>query len=244
MGRARDPNRDKAFEIYSEHNGNIELIEIAERLGVSSGTVRGWKSKDKWEPKIKGTLQKKNKERSKKPRGAPKGSKNALGHGAPKGNTNAIKHGLFSRYLPQEVYEIAQELSEKQPIDILWENITLTYANLLHAQRILYVQDVEDTTSVLIATTAKGGASYEIHTSWDKQGKALAAIARAQTELRGMIKTYDELTRSPLVTEEQRLRIDNLKAQLDSNDEDDTVITGFTFDRSEYNGNTEPSQID
>lgn len=244
MGRARDPNRDKAFEIYSEHNGNIELIEIAERLGVSAGTVRGWKSKDKWEPKIKGTFQKKNKERSKKPRGAPKGSKNALGHGAPKGNTNAVKHGLFARYLPQEVYEIAQELSEKQPIDILWENITLTYANLLHAQRILYVQDVEDTTSILIATTAKGGASYEIHTSWDKQGKALAAIARIQTELRGMIKTYDELTRSPLVTEEQRLRIDNLKAQLGSNDEDDTVITGFTFDRSEYNGNTEPSQID
>ena len=244
MGRARDPNRDKAFEIYSEHNGNIELIEIAERLGVSAGTVRGWKSKDKWEPKIKGTFQKKNKERSKNPRGAPKGSKNALGHGAPKGNINALKHGLFAKYLPQEVYEIAQELSEKQPIDILWENITLTYANLLHAQRILYVQDVEDTTSVLIATTAKGGASYEIHTAWDKQGKALAAMARAQAELRGMIKTYDELTRSPLVTEEQRLRIDNLKAQLGSGDEDDTVITGFTFDRSEYNGDTEPSEVD
>lgn len=244
MGRARDPNRDKAFEIYSENNGNIELIEIAERLGVSAGTVRGWKSKDKWEPKIKGTFKKKNTERSKNPRGAPKGSKNALGHGAPKGNTNALKHGLFAKYLPQEVYEIAQELSEKQPIDILWENITLTYANLLHAQRILYVQDVDDTTSVLIATTAKGGASYEIHTSWDKQGKALAAIARAQTELRGMIKTYDELTRSPLVTEEQRLRIENLKAQLGSGNEDDTVITGFTFDRSEYNGNTEPSETD
>ena len=244
MGRARDPNRDKAFEIYSENNGNIELIDIAERLGVSAGTVRGWKSKDKWEPKIKGTFQKKNTERSKNPRGAPKGSKNALGHGAPKGNTNAIKHGLFAKYLPQEVYEIAQELSEKQPIDILWENITLTYANLLHAQRILYVQDVDDTTSVLIATTAKGGASYEIHTSWDKQGKALAAIARAQTELRGMIKTYDELTRSPLVTEEQRLRIENLKSQLGSGNEDDTVITGFTFDRSEYNGNTEPSETD
>lgn len=243
MGRARDPNRDKAFEIYSENNGNIELIEIAERLGVSAGTVRGWKSKDKWEPKIKGTFQKKNKERSKKPRGAPKGSKNALGHGAPKGNTNAVKHGLFAKYLPQEVYEIAQEISDKQPIDILWENITLTYATLLHAQRILHVQDIEDTTS-LVTSTAKGGVGYEHHTSWDKQSRAITAIARAQTELRGMIKTYDELTRSPLVTEEQRLRIDSLKAQLGSNDEDDTVITGFTFDRSEYNGNTEPSQID
>lgn len=239
MGRARDPNRDKAFEIYSENNGNIELVEIAERLGVSAGTVRGWKSKDKWEPKIKGTFQKKNTERSKNPRGAPKGSKNALGHGAPKGNTNALKHGLFAKYLPQEVYEIAQELSDKQPIDILWENITLTHANLLHAQRILFVQDVEDS-NTFVTSEGKAGVGYEHHTAWDKQGKALAAIARAQSELKGMIKTYDELTRSPLVTEEQRLRIDNLKAQLGSNDESDTVITGFTFDRSEYNGNTEP----
>ena len=243
MGRARDPNRDKAFEIYSENNGNIELVEIAERLGVSAGTVRGWKSKDKWEPKIKGTFQKKNAERSKNPRGAPKGSKNALGHGAPKGNTNALKHGLFAKYLPQEVYEIAQELSDKQPIDILWENITLTYANLLHAQRILFVQDVEDS-DTFVTSTGKAGTGYEHHTAWDKQSKALAARARAQSELKGLIKTYDELTRSPLVTEEQRLRIDNLKAQLGSNDEDDTVITGFTFDRSEYNGDTEPSQTD
>lgn len=243
MGRARDPNRDKAFEIYSENNGDIELVEIAERLGVSAGTVRGWKSKDKWEPKIKGTFQKKNTERSKKPRGAPKGSKNALGHGAPKGNTNALKHGLFAKYLPQEVYEIAQEVSEKQPIDILWESITLTYANLLHAQRVLFVQDIEDN-STFVTSTGKAGTGYEHHTAWDKQGKALAAMARAQSELKSMIKTYDELTRSPLVTEEQRLRIDNLKAQLGSNDEDDTVITGFTFDRSEYNGNTEPSEVD
>lgn len=227
MGRARDPNRDKAFEIYSDNNGNIELIEIAERLGVSAGTVRGWKSKDKWEPKIKGTFQKKNTERSKNPRGAPKGSKNALGHGAPKGNTNALKHGLFAKYLPQEVYEIAQELSEKQPIDILWENITLTYANLLHAQRILYVQDVDDTTTVLIASTAKGGESYEVHTAWDKQGKALTAIARTQSELKSMIKTYDELTRSPLVTEEQKLRIEKLKSQIGMDDEHDDKLVEF-----------------
>ena len=243
MGRARDPNRDKAFEIYSENNGNIELVEIAERLGVSAGTVRGWKSKDKWEPKIKGTFQKKNTERSKNPRGAPKGSKNALGHGAPKGNANALKHGLFAKYLPQEVCEIAQELSDKQPIDILWENITLTYANLLHAQRILFVQDIEDS-DTFVTSEGKAGTGYEHHTAWDKQGKALAAIARAQSELKSMIKTYDELTRSPLVTEEQRLRIDNLKAQLGSDDEDDPVITGFTFDRSEYNGDTEPSKVD
>jgi COG3728 phage terminase small subunit len=41
-----------------------------------------------------------------------------------------------------------------------------------------------------------------------------------------------------LADKKLRLEIENLQAQLGSNDEDDTVITGFTFDRSEYNGDT------
>ena len=48
MARARDPNRNKAFEIYKEHKGNIDLVEIASQLNISPGTVRGWKSKDSW----------------------------------------------------------------------------------------------------------------------------------------------------------------------------------------------------
>lgn len=103
----------------------------------------------------------------------------------------------------------------------------MTYANLLHAQRILYVHDIEDTTSLLIASTAKGGASYEVHTAWDKQGKALAAIARIQSELRNMIKTYDELTRSSLATEEQRLRIEILKSKLPDNEPENVHDDGF-----------------
>lgn len=47
-----------------------------------------------------------------------------------------------------------------------------------------------------------------------------------------------------LADKKLRLEIDNLQAQLGSGDEDDTVITGFTFDRSEYNGDTEPSETD
>lgn len=65
MPRARDPNRDKAFELYKKHKGNIDLVEIASQLNVSAGTVRGWKSKDKWDDKVNGTLQK-NTERSEK----------------------------------------------------------------------------------------------------------------------------------------------------------------------------------
>ena len=41
MPRARDPNRDRAFEIFWENGGNIDLVEIASQLNLSPGTVRG-----------------------------------------------------------------------------------------------------------------------------------------------------------------------------------------------------------
>ncbi|GAA0115721.1 terminase small subunit [Clostridium senegalense] len=71
MARTRSPDRDKAFEIYKEHNGQIDLVKIAEILNISPGTVRGWKNKDKWNDQLNGTFQKekkvvKNTERSKR----------------------------------------------------------------------------------------------------------------------------------------------------------------------------------
>ncbi len=65
MPRARDPNRDKAFLIYKQYDGFIDLVEIASQLNLPDGTIRGWKSKDKWDDKMNGTFQK-NTERSKR----------------------------------------------------------------------------------------------------------------------------------------------------------------------------------
>lgn len=66
MPKARNPNRDKAFELYKKFDGRIDLVEIASQLNISDGTVRGWKSKDKWEERLNGTFQTENTERSKR----------------------------------------------------------------------------------------------------------------------------------------------------------------------------------
>lgn len=58
MPRARDPNRDKAFEIYKKHKGKIQNIEISKILKVPEKTISGWKCKDKWNEKMNGVLQK------------------------------------------------------------------------------------------------------------------------------------------------------------------------------------------
>lgn len=57
MPRARDPNRDKAFEIYKKYKGNIQNREISQKLNVPEKTISGWKCKDKWNQKLNGVLQ-------------------------------------------------------------------------------------------------------------------------------------------------------------------------------------------
>ncbi|MBG9653722.1 terminase small subunit [Cytobacillus firmus] len=48
MPRKRDPNRDKAFEIFKQHNSDITNREIANQLGIDEKKVAVWKQRDKW----------------------------------------------------------------------------------------------------------------------------------------------------------------------------------------------------
>lgn len=47
MARKRDPNREKAFQIFKEHGGSITNREIANMLGIPEKTIGSWKSKSK-----------------------------------------------------------------------------------------------------------------------------------------------------------------------------------------------------
>lgn len=193
MPKQRDPNRDKAFEIYKEYAGNIDLVEIASQLNVSPGTVRGWKSKDKWEQKMNGTFQI-NTERSKRKKGGQPNNENAVGHGAPKENKNAEKFGFFSKYLPEETVSIIQEMPV-DPLQVLWDQIQISYAAIIRAQKIMYVKDINDKTIEKIEEKDGKviGEKWEVQQAWDKQANFLKAQSRAQGELRSMIKQYKEL---------------------------------------------------
>ncbi|MBK3312603.1 MULTISPECIES: phage terminase small subunit [Bacillales] len=145
----RSVERDKAFDIYKEHNGKITNRKIAELLStseknVSEKTVGGWKTKDSWVKKLDGVLHENKRstpseeveysERKSKG-GAPKGNqnaignsgnknpkygnKNAVGHGAPAGNDNAVKHGLFRKIIPQDDEKAVELLEEIENEDPL-----------------------------------------------------------------------------------------------------------------------------
>lgn len=120
MGRARNPKRDKAFELWAESDGKRKLADIAAELEIPESRVRKWKSEDKWENKIK---ERNKKERSEKPlrkKGAPKGNKNAVGNkgGGPKGNTYALKHGGYSSIYWDTLSDEEKAMLESDNLDI------------------------------------------------------------------------------------------------------------------------------
>lgn len=142
--------------------------------------------------------------------------------GPPKKNKNAESHGFFSKYLPDDTLNIIQDIKIKKSIDILWENIQIQYAAIIRSQKIMHVENIHDITKELKKEkTVTGDMSsmheeeYEIQFAWDKQATFLKAQSRAMSELRTMIIKYDELCKTELVTEEQKLRIKKLKVDIE-----------------------------
>jgi len=238
MPREKSECRKRAFEIWRDSGGKIKLKDLADQLGIPDSRIRKWKTIDKWEDKLKGALHlaKGSAPKQKKPRGAPKGSKNALGNkggpGGPEGNDHAVKHGFFSRIFPddEETMAILAEIQLKSPIEILWEQIHIQYLAIARAQQIMFVtnkgemikelkRSYEKTTKRSTEKTNSGSEEceyeYEFQFAWDRQATFLKAQSRAMSEMRSSIKQYEELLRQGKGDEEQQLRIDKLKAELE-----------------------------
>ncbi|HHL3303630.1 TPA: phage terminase small subunit [Bacillus cereus] len=247
MARQRSPDRNKAYEIFKEHNGDITNRKIAELLSTSERTVNektvgGWKTKDKWMQQLNGVLHKnerstpkKETEYSKKKPGAPKGNKNAVNNrgGAKKGNKNAVgnsggsaplrnsnaaTHGLYRKYLPQELYDLKEELEEainNDPLSILWESIMLQHAQIIHAQRIMFVNNKEGMTKELRKKKLSESGfeeEWEIQFAWDKQASFLNAQSKALSTLSALIRDFDRLAN---IDDERRAKLEFIQVQID-----------------------------
>lgn len=81
------------------------------------------------------------------------------------------------------------------------------------------MRDQQDKTVERIETKAGNviGEKWEVQQAWDKQNEFMKAQARAQSELRSLIKQYDEMLHKDwgMASEEQRSRIAQIKAQTD-----------------------------
>ena len=224
MARAPDERIEQAKAMYLE---GMKLVEIASQLNLPEGTVRRWKCTHKWDSERSDKITSVRKRK----RGGQKGNKNATG---PPGNKNAEKYGFFSKYLPDETREIFNDIDQADPLDLLWHQIQIAYAAIIRAQKIAYVRDQKDKTKEKIGSFGNGD-TYIVQQAWDKQNEFLKAQARAQGELRALIKQYDEMLHKDweAALEEQRTRIEHIKAQTDQikgagqNETEDKVMKLF-----------------
>ncbi|HBG5300184.1 TPA: hypothetical protein KQG25_004053 [Clostridioides difficile] len=220
---------EKADLAHEDYLKGLKYKKIAEKHNVSLSTVKSWATRY-W--KQKGCNQ--SKKVATKKRGAPIGNKNATG---PPGNKNAEKFGFFSKYLPEETRELMQEISIKDKFDILWEQITIQYAAIIRAQKIMYVKDKEEMIKELKKheSTENGEKiEYEFQFAWDRQASFLNAQSRAMSELRSLIKQYDEMIHKDwnLATEEQRARVEVLKSKINNQESKEDKLDRY-FDKLE-----------
>ncbi|MCC0782890.1 hypothetical protein IR152_07285 [Clostridioides sp. ES-S-0108-01] len=209
--------KENAKKDYLE---GVKQKDISAKYDISLNTLKSWVKRYDWsKEKKKGAPTNK--------KGAPFSNKNSVGHGAPKENKNAEKFGFFSKYLPEETRELIQEISIKDKFDILWEQITIQYAAIIRAQKIMYVKGKEEMIKELkrYENTENGEKiEYEFQFAWDRQASFLNAQSRAMSELRSLIKQYDEMIHKDwnLATEEQKNRVEKLKCEVDNLNKDDT----------------------
>ena len=224
MSRSRSPNRDKAFEIYIKENGNIAPREIAKLLDEKVSNIRVWKNKDKWDDNLPPN------------RG-----------GAPKGNMNSIKNGMYcdsEKRLPSEfikkwfpigfknAYEDSSAIGISK-LDKLGHSIDMLWAKILVSQKITEVKNKKDLTKELKRekySPGKFGDSteeeYELQFAWNKENASLDTYSKAMERLAIMIDRYEKLLHAnwDLATEEQKLRIDKIKADLSKGNKSNETI--------------------
>ncbi|KIU12916.1 phage terminase small subunit [Bacillus subtilis] len=222
---------EKHICAYKDYIKGMKYKDLAEKYGVSVNTIKSWKQRHGWQRK-KGAPSKKSVHTKKV--GAPLGNKNALGNkgGAPQKNQNAVTHGFFSKFLPKDTLSIMEEIQERSPVDMIWDQIQIQYAAIIRAQKIMFVSDKQEMIkelkkkkSVLSETNEVEEEEYEFQFSWERHATFLNAQSRAMAELRNLIKQFDELAHSEderrLKLEHMRLKINKKKLEIEELTEED-----------------------
>lgn len=196
--------------IRKSYQNGMSFGEVSKQFKIGISTIKRWASKEKWTQKKDTKKETKTKQKKIETRGAPNK------------NVNAVKHGLFAKYLPAETLELVGAIETMSPIDILWENICLKYAAIIRSQKIMYVKDADDFTERVVAEGK--GMAYQYSEAYDKQATFLMAQSRAMGTLMNLIKQYEEMCNSELATEEQKLRIEKLKKEINNGADDKITI--------------------
>lgn len=245
MPRERSPNRDRAYEIWQEHNGKISNRELARVLGEKENTISNWKSRDKWNV----VLQKGERSTTKRKRrsGAPKGNKNAIGNiggsGGPTGNKKAVVTGEYETISWDALDDTEKSLFDAVNTDeIASIDRTIRMMEIRERRMLLRIKELQNGPELTVSMNIESKqSSVQFGDSNSKTINSEASVERIQrieealTRLQEKKGKYIEL-RSKLIPrilrdEMEQLKINKLKADIakisNSNDGEEQEDDGF-----------------
>lgn len=241
----------------------ITFSKLADKYGVKVGTLKSRRSREGWSRdtlKKDATIQGDATEFEKRMQpvdekeptsNAPRkrsGNPNPS-YKFPKHNNAALKHGFYSKHIPAETLEIMEQLQERSPADLIFDMIMIKYAAIIRAQPIMFVESKDEIIKELKKAKyeyyprekEEGGGfeksvteeEYEFQFAWDRHATFLNAQSRAMSELRSLIKQFNEMAHEDderrLKLEQMQLGIERTKAEIAhiKGEEEDYEDDGF-----------------
>ena len=220
----RSAERDTARAEYIERRSRgeeVNLAELADRLGVKRQTLRNWKNKDKWDEAVKPPKKKRGGQPGNK---NSKGKKNAAGShpGAPPRNKNAEKDGAYSAVFLDALTDEEREIVEKTPLEVRaaleYEMKILHFRENKILEKIAEYEKAEEGAVYLSAMTEIRGKNNTTMRFSDSAFKRVQSLQEALYKVQGRIaKITDSLrgldeSAARLALERERLDILRMRA--------------------------------
>lgn len=220
----RSAEHDTARAEYIERRSRgeeVNLAELADRLGVKRQTLRNWKSAEKWDEAVP---------TPKRKRGGQKGNQNSKGKrnaarshkGAPMGNKNAEKDGAYSAVFLDTLTEEEKKLVEATPLEVRaaleHEMKVLKFRENKILSKIADYEKAEEGAMYLSAMTEIRGKNNTTMRFSDSAFKRIQSLQEALYKVQGRIaKITDSLraldeSAARLELEQQRLEILRMRA--------------------------------
>lgn len=205
---------------YIDYQNGMKYREIADKYGVSINTIKSWKKRNNWSrkagaPPEKGCTQ--NEKGAHKNKGGQPGNQNAAGCGPPEGNVNAVKHGayqsLYAKFLPEEEKELYEQMPGDADLEEEIRLLRLKLARLLTRDHDFFYDGF--------------GVRHEKDISEEERE---AGIQACMKQLEKLVRTQNQMQKNVLDEEEQRVRIEKMRAEvarITGNDEPETADDGF-----------------
>lgn len=222
--------RVKAFNIYQQHNGNIKIKDIANKIGVAETTVRAWKRRDNWDTAI--NLDTVNVEDFKGKSINQKGNTNAVGgkggEGGPFGNKKALSTGEFERIFWDTLTEDERVMAENIPMDkyyLLGEEIKLITVRERRMLKRLEIINNEPSDTLIEGIKTQDG--NDLMTYENKVNKIMMieeALTRVQDKKLKTVEMLHKFEMETLKYELNKLKIDNIIEKANTVTEDGELI--------------------